>query len=86
MEVDMALDIKTTILFDKQLHGLLADLAKKSGTSIGELVREACKDRYGREAVQRRLRAVEELSKMSLPVSDVATMKRESMPVIKPLP
>ena len=75
----MELSRKTTILFSPEQHRLLTRLARKRKTSLGDLVRSACESEYGASSLQRRLEAVEELSRLALPVSDVATMKRESV-------
>lgn len=79
MEVYMELNKKTTILFSEELHDHLAKLADQRGMSIGALVRDACARTYGISAPDERRAAVEELSELSLPVSDVAAMKRESV-------
>lgn len=80
MEVDVELSKKTTILFSHEQHRLLTRLARERKTSFGELVRSACELEYGTSSLQRRLAAIEELSRLELPVSGVATMKRESVP------
>ena len=71
---------KTTILFSQEQHRQLTRLARDRKTSFGDLVRSACELEYGTSSLQRRLEAIEELSRLDLPVSDVATMKRESVP------
>ena len=75
----MELMKKTTILFSFQQHALLTQLAQQRGVSFGQLVREACEAQYGTSSPESRLRAVKALSELSLPVADVATMKRESV-------
>ena len=75
----MELSRKTTILFSTEQHRILTRPARKRKTSLGDLVRSACESEYGTSSLQRRLEAVEELSRLALPVSDVATMKRESV-------
>ena len=76
----MDLSKKTTILFPPDLHERLARLAKQRGTSLGELVRAACEREYGLFSEQERLEALEELSRLTLPVADPDTLKGESVP------
>jgi len=80
MEVDMELPKKTTILFSTQLHQYLVKLAKQQGVSLGHLVRRACEEMYGYVSKEDRLRAVEEMHGLSLPVGDAEQMERESVP------
>ena len=82
----MELSKKTTILMTPELHKLLVETSQRTGRSIGELVRSACEAKYGRSTIDQRLAAVERISKLNLPVADVATMKRESISEPKPLP
>lgn len=76
----MALSKKTTILFPPDLHERLKRLAEERGTSLGELVRRACKERYELPTKEERLEAVREMEKMSLPVGTPEEMARESVP------
>lgn len=76
----MELSKKTTILFSPELHEHLARVAKERGTSLGELVREACETVYGGVSAPERRAAVRKMRSLALPVADVATMKRESVP------
>lgn len=76
----MELEKKTTILFPPKLHAQLVKIAKLRGKSLGQLVREACQERYGGPSVEDRLAGVREMSKMSLPVGTIEQMKRESIP------
>jgi predicted DNA-binding ribbon-helix-helix protein len=72
---------RTTILFKRPLYKHLLQVAKQRHVSLGHLVREACESQYGKEAtVEERLRAVDALRRLSLPVSDVETMLKESVP------
>jgi hypothetical protein len=80
MEVDMELSKKTTILFSQELHDRLVYLAKQRGTSLGELVRTACKRQYGIVSREERVAAVRELAALYLPVGPPGEMKRESVP------
>jgi hypothetical protein len=43
----MELSKKTTILFSPDTHARLTALAARRGTSLGDLVREACVAQYG---------------------------------------
>ena len=70
---------KTTVLFSSRQYAWLTQLAKQRGVSFGQLVREACEAQYGTSSPEIRLRAVKALGELSLPVADVATMKRESV-------
>lgn len=75
----MELSKKTTILFSPEQHEQLARLAEQRSSSIGELVRDACTEVHGFSMPEDRRNAVAEISRLSLPVSDVATMKRQSV-------
>jgi hypothetical protein len=76
----MALSKKTTILFSPDLHAHLVEVARHRRVSLGELVRSACEARYGAVSKEERLRAVEKLRRLELPVGSVRTMKRQSVP------
>lgn len=76
----MELSKKTTILFSPDLHERLVRLADRRGTSLGQLVREACEAQYGSVPPEERMEAVEELGRMSLPVASPDVMERESVP------
>lgn len=83
----MELSKKTTILLSPTLHRRLAKLAAQRRTSIGELVRSACEHQYGMAEDEDRVAAARALAEFHLPVADVATMKRESVPDLEqPLP
>ncbi len=76
----MELTKKTTILFPPDLYERLKRLAEQRQTSVGDLVRRACEDRYHLHSVEERVRAVRELSELSLPVGTPEEMERESVP------
>ena len=82
----MELIKKTTILFPPDLYAQMAHLARKRQSSVGELVREACRAQYFRTTRDERLAAVAELAAMSLPVGTPEQMKAESVPAPEPLP
>jgi len=77
---------KTTMLFTPDLYNRLTRLAEQRHTSVGELVREACKAQYGLSSRAERLAMVDELSSLSLPVGTPEEMERESVPAVEPLP
>lgn len=76
----MELSKKTTILFTPDQHRRLSELAERRGTSLGDLVREACVIAYGVADVDGRVAAASALASLSLPVGTPAEMKRESVP------
>lgn len=78
----MELTKKTTILLTPQLHDRLAQLASQRRTSIGDLIRRACERQYGLTDEGSRMAAVRALAEFRLPVADVATMKRQSVPEV----
>ncbi len=77
MEVYMELTKKTTILFSEEQHAGLKRIAKARRRSIGELIRSACEKQYGLVPEDESLQALENLSKLSLPVGPVKEMKQE---------
>jgi hypothetical protein len=76
----MELSRKTTILLSPGLHERLARLAAQRRTSIGDLVRTACERQYGLGGDEDRVAPARALAEFHLPVADVRTMKRESLP------
>lgn len=75
----MELTKKTTILLSPGMHRQLSELAARRGTSLGDLVREACMAQYGIGASEDRLNAVSALGALALPVGSAAQMKLESV-------
>jgi hypothetical protein len=61
------------------MHTHLVEVARQRGVSLGELVRSACEAQYGVASKEERLRAVERLRRLSLPVASVKSMKRQSL-------
>jgi hypothetical protein len=82
----MGLMKKTTILFPPDLYQQLARLAKRRESSVGELVRSACRSQYPIVGQEVRLAAVRKLAAMSLPVGTPEEVDRESVPPAEPLP
>ncbi len=82
----MELTKKTTILFPPDLYQRLASLADQRHSSVGELVREACRVQYSLTSRADRLSLVDRLGALSLPVGTVEEMERESVPAAGPLP
>lgn len=82
----MELTKKTTILFPPDLYDQLSALAGKRNSSVGELVREACRRQYGREMRDQRMAAVVALSALNLPVGSPEEMERESTPSVASVP
>lgn len=82
----MELVKKTTILFPPDLYEQLARVARQRNTSVGELVRSACRTQYNLSPKAAKLAAVAELAKLSLPVGTPEEMKREAVPAPDPLP
>ena len=76
----MELSKKTTLLLTPQLHATLTKLAQARGTSMGDLIRQACESQYGVYNRPDSLAAVREIAQMGLPVTDVQTMIAESTP------
>ena len=76
----MELTKKTTILLSPALHEHLTRTAKQREKSLGQLIREACESQYGYVSSEDRVRAVDELRRLSLPVGSPRKMKRESVP------
>lgn len=76
----MELSKKTTILFPPDLHKTLTRKAAREGTSLGDLVRRACRMEYGSTSTEERRRALERLVSLDLPVGEPEAMKRESVP------
>jgi predicted DNA-binding protein len=76
----MDLTKKTTILLSPDLYEHLTRTARARRKSLGQLVREACEIQYSHVSDEDRLRAVDELRRLSLPVGSPRKMKLESVP------
>ena len=86
MDMDTELSKKTTILFPPDLYDQLAALARKRDSSVGELVRDACRRQYFRSTRDERIAAVAQMASMNLPVGTPEEMELESVPRAEPLP
>jgi hypothetical protein len=71
---------KTTILLSPKLYKYLMRLARKKRVSLGSLIRTACEAQYGYLPIDERMKAVKEISALTLPVGSVSEMKSESVP------
>jgi len=80
----MELSKKTTVLFPPDLYKDLEYLARKRKSSVGELIRAACRAQYFRATREERLAAVRELAAMHLPVGTPEEMERESVAAADP--
>ena len=86
MDTHMELSKKTTVLFPPELYDDLANLARQRKSSVGELIRDACRAQYFRATRSERLALVDELAALRLPVGTVEEMERESVASADPLP
>jgi hypothetical protein len=86
MDTHMELSKKTTVLFPPELYDDLANLARQRKSSVGELIRDACRAQYFLKTRDERLALVEKIAAMRLPVGSPRQMKRESVPDAEPLP
>ena len=82
----MELTKKTTILFPPDLYNRLAQLPRERDSSVGELVREACRAQYSLSTASERLALVERLARFSLPVGTPEEMERESVAAVDSMP
>jgi hypothetical protein len=85
LDTGLILTKKTTILFSPDLYDRLTRLAKQRRTSVGELVREACRAQYCLSSSAERLALVDQLAHFSLPVGTPEEMERESVAAVEPL-
>ncbi len=67
------------VRFTPEQHRRLSELAERRGTSLGDLVREACVVAYGVTDADSRIAAALELAGLSLPVGTPAELKGESV-------
>jgi hypothetical protein len=86
MDTHMELTKKTTVLFPPALYEDLTNLAKQRKSSVGELIRDACRAQYFLTTRAERLALVDQMASLQLPVGTPEEMERESVPFIEPLP
>jgi hypothetical protein len=80
MDTDMQfLTKRATVLFSPELYARLADLSEQRHSSIGELVREACRVQYSLASLKDRLSLVDRLGALQLPVCTQEEIERESV-------
>ncbi|MBK9167712.1 MAG: hypothetical protein IPM24_09635 [Bryobacterales bacterium] len=77
---------KATILFPPDLYDQLAVLARARSSSVGELVRDACRRQYFLTTRDERRAAVAGIAALSLPVGTPEEMELESVPRAESLP
>ena len=82
----MELTKKTTILFSPELYRQLTQVAEQRHSSVGELVRHACRIQYSLSTHSERLAMVEQLAGLDLPAGTPEEMERESVATVEPLP
>ena len=73
------LEKKTTILFPPGLHAHLQRVAKQRGRSLGDLVREACAEKYRYAAREDKLAAARHLTRLSEPVGRIDDLLDQSV-------
>lgn len=82
----MELTKKTTVLFSPDLYDDLAALARQRHSSVGELIREACRSQYFLTTRQERMAIIDKMAAMSLPVGTPEEMERESVEAVESIP
>ena len=68
---------KTTLLFEEEVYEKLKEKAKREKVSIGGLVREAVATYYGVKNKEDKLKALDRLKSLNLPVADYESMEKE---------
>jgi len=72
-----ALSKKTTVLFEPAKYEALKRIARSRRKTVGQLIRESVEVRFGLCSPEERLRAVEAIGMMGLPVGGWEQMERE---------
>lgn len=72
----MAATKQAKVLLEPEEYAALEDLARKRGTTLSELIREAVRDRYILLKAERE-KALEEIFRLEIPVTDWATFEEE---------
>ena len=75
----MELTDKTTILLPAALHKHLKRIAARRKVSMGQLIRDACEEKYGLADREEREAVIESLQGLDLPVANPAEMKAQSV-------
>ena len=73
------LNKRVQVLLSASQYARLKEIARSRGKSVGALVRQAVQKQYLDTSRDERLAAVEEMSRLRLPVSDWEQMERESV-------
>ena len=68
---------KTTLLFEEEVYEKLKEKAKREKVSIGGLVREAVATYYSIKNKDDKLKALDRLKSLNLPVADYESMEKE---------
>jgi len=68
---------KTTLLFEEEVYEKLKEKARREKVSIGGLVREAVATYYGIKNKEDKLKALDRLKSLNLPVADYESMEKE---------
>ena len=68
---------KTTLLFEEEVYEKLKEKARREKVSIGGLVREAVATYYGIKNKDDKLKALDRLKSLNLPVADYESMEKE---------
>jgi hypothetical protein len=74
----VSLSARVQVLFDPTQVARLQAIAESEGRSLGALIRDAVDQVYLEGDRAKRLRAVEQMARLSLPVADWEQMERES--------
>jgi hypothetical protein len=75
-----------SILFPPDLYNQLTSLAAQRQSSVGELVREACRKQYSLSTRTERLALIAQMAALNLPVGTPEEMERESVAAVESLP
>lgn len=68
---------KTTLLFDDEVYEKLKEKSKLEKVSIGELVREAVSNYYGIKTMEEKMKALNRLKMLNLPVGEPEVLDKE---------
>jgi predicted DNA-binding ribbon-helix-helix protein len=68
---------KTTMLFEEEVYEKLKEKARRENVSIGGLVREAVATYYGIKDKADKIKALDRLKSLNLPVASYESMEKE---------